>query len=62
MILNFGKYGCNIFNAQKTLDNFYSHQHSDGVDEKGDPIIRFSGGGTTQLLVRFNGREYSYRV
>lgn len=30
MILNFGKYGCNIFNSQKTLDNFYSHQHSDG--------------------------------
>jgi glycogen debranching enzyme len=26
----FGKYGARAFNFQKTLDNFYSHQHKDG--------------------------------
>ena len=26
----FGKYGTRAFNFQKTLDNFYSHQHKDG--------------------------------
>lgn len=29
-ITMFGKYGCRAFNFQKTLDNFYSHQHLDG--------------------------------
>jgi len=29
-ILMFGKYARHIFNFQKTLDNFYSHQHTDG--------------------------------
>jgi len=29
-ILMFAKYGSGIFNFQKTLDNFYSHQHKDG--------------------------------
>ncbi|MBE6542468.1 MAG: glycoside hydrolase, partial [Ruminococcaceae bacterium] len=29
-ILMFGKYASRIFNFQKTLDNFYSHQHMDG--------------------------------
>ncbi|MBN2659091.1 MAG: hypothetical protein JXR86_18695 [Spirochaetales bacterium] len=29
-ILMFGKYGRRVFNFQQTLDNFYSHQHSDG--------------------------------
>ncbi|MBQ7839444.1 MAG: hypothetical protein IJ390_03020 [Lachnospiraceae bacterium] len=29
-ILMFGKYADRIFNFQKTLDNFYSHQHKDG--------------------------------
>ena len=29
-MLMFGKYADRIFNFQKTLDNFYSHQHRDG--------------------------------
>ncbi|MBR2870422.1 MAG: glycoside hydrolase [Clostridia bacterium] len=29
-MLMFGKYADRIFNFQKTLDNFYSHQHKDG--------------------------------
>ena len=29
-IVMFGKYGAHAFNFQKTLDNFYSHQHKDG--------------------------------
>lgn len=29
-IVMFGKYGSAIFDFQKTLDNFYSHQHRDG--------------------------------
>lgn len=29
-IVMFGKYGSKIFDFQKTLDNFYSHQHHDG--------------------------------
>ena len=29
-IVMFGKYGVHAFNFQKTLDNFYSHQHKDG--------------------------------
>ena len=29
-IVMFGKYGRRVFNFQKTLDNFYSHQHKDG--------------------------------
>ena len=29
-ITMFGKYGSHIFDFQKTLDNFYSHQHRDG--------------------------------
>ena len=29
-ILLFARYGCRAFNFQQTLDNFYSHQHSDG--------------------------------
>lgn len=29
-IVMFGRYGSSVFNFQKTLDNFYSHQHKDG--------------------------------
>ncbi len=29
-IVMFGRYGSRVFNFQKTLDNFYSHQHRDG--------------------------------
>lgn len=29
-IVMFGRYGEKVFNFQKTLDNFYSHQHKDG--------------------------------
>ena len=29
-IVMFGKYGRRVFDFQKTLDNFYSHQHKDG--------------------------------
>ncbi|TKJ25527.1 MAG: glycoside hydrolase [Promethearchaeota archaeon Loki_b31] len=29
-IVMFGRYGSRAFNFQKTLDNFYSHQHPDG--------------------------------
>jgi hypothetical protein len=29
-IVMFGKYGSHVFDFQKTLDNFYSHQHRDG--------------------------------
>ncbi len=29
-IVMFGRYASHIFNFQKTLDNFYSHQHRDG--------------------------------
>ena len=29
-IVMFGRYGSQVFNFQKTLDNFYSHQHKDG--------------------------------
>lgn len=29
-IMMFAKYGSRVFNFQKTLDNFYSHQHPDG--------------------------------
>ncbi len=29
-ILMFARYGCRAFNFQRTLDNFYAHQHKDG--------------------------------
>jgi len=29
-IVLFGRYGTRVFNFQKTLDNFYAHQHEDG--------------------------------
>jgi len=29
-IVMFGRYSSRVFNFQKTLDNFYAHQHSDG--------------------------------
>ena len=46
-IVMFGKYGAHAFNFQKTLDNFYSHQHKDGFicrelceDEPGEQFSR----------------------
>lgn len=46
-IVMFGKYGERAFNFQKTLDNFYSHQHKDGFicreiceDEDGEQFTR----------------------
>lgn len=44
-MLMFGKYADRIFKFQKTLDNFYSHQHSDGFicrqieEETGDDVF-----------------------
>ncbi|MHA1526419.1 MAG: MGH1-like glycoside hydrolase domain-containing protein, partial [Promethearchaeota archaeon] len=29
-IVMFGRYGARVFEFQKTLDNFYAHQHNDG--------------------------------
>ncbi len=47
-IVLFGKYGSRIFDFQKTLDNFYSHQHRDGFicreiceSENGEQFSRF---------------------
>ena len=46
-IVMFGKYASHIFDFQKTLDNFYSHQHRDGFicreiceDEPGEQFTR----------------------
>jgi len=45
-IVMFGKYAGHIFNFQKTLDNFYSHQHKDGYI-------------TRQLFQSVNGQRYA---
>ncbi len=52
-IVLFGKYGSRIFDFQKTLDNFYSHQHRDGFicreiceSENGEQFSRFDPSGT----------------
>lgn len=48
-ILMFGKYGRRGFDFQKTLDNFYSHQHSDGY------ICREIGeSDSTEMFERFD--------
>ena len=46
-IVMFGKYGSRAFDFQKTLDNFYSHQHRDGFicreiceDQNGEQFTR----------------------
>jgi alpha,alpha-trehalase len=52
-IVLFGKYGAQIFDFQKTLDNFYSHQHYDGFicreiceSENGEQFCRYDPSGT----------------
>ena len=52
-IVMFGKYGSQIFNFQKTLDNFYSRQHLDGFicreiceSENGEHFSRHDPSGT----------------
>lgn len=52
-IVLFGKYGSQVFDFQKTLDNFYSHQHRDGFicreiceSENGEQFSRFDPSGT----------------
>lgn len=42
----FGKYAGHILNFQKTLDNFYSHQHKDGYISR-------------QLFRNVNGERYA---
>lgn len=52
-IVMFGKYGAKIFDFQKTLDNFYSHQHKDGFicreiceNQNGEHFSRFDPSAT----------------
>jgi len=64
-ITMFGKYGCKVFNFQKTLDNFYSHQHRDGYicreiceEAPGEQFQRDDPSGTGPNILPWSEWEY----
>ena len=64
-IVMFGKYGMRAFNFQKTLDNFYSHQHKDGFicrelceDEDGEQFSRHDPSSTGPNILGWAEWEY----
>lgn len=64
-MLQFGKYGKNVFNFQHTLDNFYAKQHKDGFickeleEETGlDAYTRFDMSGTGPNVFVFAEWQY----
>lgn len=64
-IVMFGKYGAHAFNFQKTLDNFYSHQHKDGFicrelceDEPGEQFSRHDPSSTGPNILGWSEWEY----
>lgn len=63
-IVLFGKYGSQVFDFQKTLDNFYSHQHRDGFicreiceSENGEQFSRFDPSGTGPNIIPWSEWE-----
>ena len=61
----FGKYGARAFNFQKTLDNFYSHQHKDGFicrelceREMGEHFSRHDPSSTGPNILGWSEWEY----
>lgn len=64
-IVMFGKYGARAFNFQKTLDNFYSHQHKDGFicrelceHEPGEHFSRHDPSSTGPNILGWSEWEY----
>jgi len=64
-IVMFGKYGSRAFNFQKTLDNFYSHQHMDGFicrelceHEPGEQFSRHDPSSTGPNVLGWSEWEY----
>ena len=64
-IVMFGKYGARAFNFQKTLDNFYSHQHKDGFicrelceSEAGEQFSRHDPSSTGPNILGWAEWEY----
>ncbi len=64
-IVMFGKYGSRAFNFQKTLDNFYSHQHKDGFicrglceSEAGEHFSRHDPSSTGPNILGWSEWEY----
>ncbi len=64
-IVMFGKYGSRVFNFQKTLDNFYSHQHKDGFIcrelceiEEGEQFARHDPSSTGPNVLGWSEWEY----
>ncbi len=64
-IMMFTKYASRVFNFQRTLDNFYSHQHRDGfisreinVDEGGENWTRDDPCSTGPNVLPFSEWEY----
>ncbi len=64
-IVMFGKYGTRAFNFQKTLDNFYSHQHKDGFIcrelceyEHGEHFARHDPSSTGPNILAWSEWEY----
>ncbi len=64
-IVMFGKYGARAFNFQKTLDNFYAHQHHDGFisrelceDEPGERFSRHDPSSTGPNILGWAEWEY----
>ena len=64
-ILMFGKYANRVFNFQKTLDNFYSHQHRDGYicreiceSDGKDRFTRFDPSATGPETMAWSEWEY----
>jgi hypothetical protein len=64
-ILMFGRYGSRAFNFQRTLDNFYLHQHTDGficreiIERTGeDRFERFDPASTGPHLMPWSEWEY----
>lgn len=64
-IVMFGRYGSRSFNFQKTLDNFYSHQHKDGYicrelceSEPGEHFARHDPSSTGPNILGWAEWEY----
>lgn len=64
-IVMFGKYAARAFNFQKTLDNFYSHQHKDGFicrelceDRPGEQFARHDPSSTGPNILGWAEWEY----
>ncbi len=64
-IVMFGKYASHVFDFQKTLDNFYSHQHMDGFicreiceSEPGEHFSRHDPSSTGPNIMPWSEWEY----